>query len=429
MSISRAPRILFALTHVARPFFASVLVQMRRASDAAAPQPPKFRHMSPEHRRRALEAWHNLPVGTLDEHVVPEPTLNALYENVWGTFGMAFCAVPNVVINGKKVTIPGVTEEPSIVAALANASKVPYEGEGPSRAICTAQLLFVRQAPGGLLKQAINRLRAEENGLRALLQDQGPDKIKRLFIRGGGFAGPWVYSWLSKQMFVTEMPFDVREAMGANLVNIAAEYLGPKMAQILGKEWASRLHILTNNAEYRISTATQRIPIASLATSTLTGKEVAERMVDAYRFAKLNENRAITNNKGGMNGASALALATGQDIRGLEAAAHFYARNLGVNPNTGAPQYGPLASWAIEGDHLVGRVALPTPTTTVGRLVEEHPGVRLAFKLLGNPTNRDLGLYLAVAFLGSNGAALRALCTDGINAGHLRLHSEYKSKP
>jgi hydroxymethylglutaryl-CoA reductase len=147
----------------------------------------------------------------------------------------------------------------------------------------------------------------------------------------------------------------------------------------------------------------------------MAGEEVAERMLYAYELAWADPYRAATHNKGIMNGIDAVAVATGQDWRGIEAGAHAYACRDGA--------YRSLTTWTIEDGHLVGTIELPMAVSTVGPVTEAHPRVRLALRMLGVSSARELAGIMAAVGLASNMAAMRALATEGIQKGHMALHA------
>jgi hydroxymethylglutaryl-CoA reductase len=200
-------------------------------------------------------------------------------------------------------------------------------------------------------------------------------------------------------------------------VNSIAEKVAPALASIAKAR--AGLRILSNLADKRRVRVTARVPLATLAISTkdlqASGEEVRDRIVEASRFAELDPYRAATHNKGIMNGIDSVALATGQDFRGIEAGAHAYAARNG--------RYEPIAVWTkAEDGALAGAIELPMAIGTVGGAVTFHPGAKLAMQLLCQPNTVRLGHILAAAGLASNLAAIRALATEGIQRGHMSLH-------
>jgi hydroxymethylglutaryl-CoA reductase len=214
-------------------------------------------------------------------------------------------------------------------------------------------------------------------------------------------------------MLVVHLLVDVGDAMGANAVNSIAEALAPRIEALTGGQ--ARLRILSNLADERLARATARIPFTVLDSEVCTGKELAERVVEAWAFAAADPYRAATHNKGIMNGVDAVALATGNDWRSIEAGAHAFAARNG--------RYGPLSEWRIERDTLAGTIELPLAVGIVGGNLECNPRVRFALRVLDIASARDLAAIMAAVGLGQNFAALRALVTDGIQRGHMALHA------
>src|SRR5262249_44946946 len=198
-----------------------------------------------------------------------------------------------------------------------------------------------------------------------------------------------------------------------NAVNSLVESIAPMIEEIAGGTVC--LKILSNLADRRLARAAVRVPFNALGKDGIPGEEVATRMLYAYEFAANDSYRATTHNKGIMNGIDAIAVATGNDWRSIEAAAHAYASREG--------SYRSLTTWAIENKHLVGAIELPMAVSTVGPMVQSHPRVRLALRLLGVSSARELAGIMAAVGLASNMAAMRALATEGIQKGHMSLHA------
>lgn len=219
-------------------------------------------------------------------------------------------------------------------------------------------------------------------------------------------------------MVIVHLFVDTRDAMGANAVNTAVETIAPTLETLTGGR--ALLRILSNLTDERRAWATCRIPLPALATENLTGEQVGRGIVEANAFALADPYRAATHNKGIMNGIDAVALATGNDWRALEAGAHAFAARSG--------QYRGLTEWALVGEEtdelaLWGRLELPLAVGTVGGATKVHPTARVALKILGNPTARRLAQLMAAVGLAQNLAAIRALATEGIQKGHMALHA------
>jgi hydroxymethylglutaryl-CoA reductase len=215
-------------------------------------------------------------------------------------------------------------------------------------------------------------------------------------------------------MLVVHLIFDCRDAMGANAVNTACEALAPRVEQITGGRTV--LRILSNLADRRLARARCTVPVEALAFGNFSGERAAQGIVEAWAFAALDPYRAATHNKGIMNGVDAVVLATGNDWRAIEAGAHAYAARSG--------RYTSLSAWARDaGGNLVGTLEMPLALGIVGGATRVHPTAQVALKILGVRSARELGEIIAAVGLAQNLAALRALATEGIQRGHMRLHA------
>jgi hydroxymethylglutaryl-CoA reductase len=378
---------------------------------------PAFYQLNVEERqRRIVEA-----LGLTDEEVATLVATDALsldtadimIENAVATFALPFGVGLNFQINGQDYIVPMVVEEPSVIAAASNAALVARAGGG-----------FVAEADAGAMigqiqlvrvpdpAAALQRLVAARASLLAAAAELTPGLCKR-------GAGPrdvearLVATPRGETMVVVHVIVDTGDAMGANATNSLVEGLAPMAEEISGG--TACLRILSNLADRRLARAAVRIPVAALGRDGLAGEEVAERMLYAYEFAYADPYRAATHNKGIMNGIDAVAVATGQDWRGIESGAHAYACRDGA--------YRSLTTWDIVDGHLSGTIELPMAVSTVGPVAEAHPRVRLALRMLGVTSARELGGVMAAVGLASNMAAMRALATEGIQKGHMALHA------
>ena len=215
-------------------------------------------------------------------------------------------------------------------------------------------------------------------------------------------------------MLIVHLLFDVRDAMGANAINTTVERLAPMVAEITGGR--VNLRILSNLADHRKASAECTIPADALSTKTADGPAVVQAIVEAAAFAVADPYRAATHNKGVMNGMDAVALATGNDWRALEAGAHAWAARSG--------RYTSLTSWTQDarGD-LHGRLELPVAVGTVGGATRVHPVAQIALRILGTRSASQLAQIMTAVGLAQNLAAIRALATEGIQRGHMSLHA------
>jgi hydroxymethylglutaryl-CoA reductase len=214
-------------------------------------------------------------------------------------------------------------------------------------------------------------------------------------------------------MVVVDILIDVRDAMGANLVNVAAEAIAPRLAALAGARVGFR--ILSNLCDRRCVRVSCNVPFSTLSRGELSGDLVAQRIVEGSRFAELDAYRAATHNKGIFNGIDAVVVATGNDFRAVEAAGHAFACRDG--------HYKPLSMFAIKGNVLQAQLELPLAMGIVGGTLRIHPTARLALAIAKPQSGPELAMIAASAGLATNLAALFTLATDGIIAGHMKQHA------
>lgn len=337
-----------------------------------------------------------------------------LVENVIGRFALPFAVAVNFLVNGREVLIPMVIEEPSVVAALSHAARLARAGGGFSAGsdepVMRGQIQVV-DLPD--LQAAARAVEEQVEAIRSVAETATPSIV----ARGGGFRGleavPFPETPIGP-MLVVYIFYDVRDAMGANAVNTVCEAVAPLIAKITGGRTV--LRILSNLADRRRAWAEVRIPAEALETSEFPGDVVIQGILEAQALAEVDPYRAATHNKGIMNGIDAVALATGNDWRAIEAGAHAYAARDG--------RYRPLTRWwRDEHGALCGRIELPLAVGTVGGTTQAHPLARVALKILGVSSARELAEIMAAVGLAQNLAALRALATEGIQRGHMALHA------
>jgi hydroxymethylglutaryl-CoA reductase len=218
---------------------------------------------------------------------------------------------------------------------------------------------------------------------------------------------------------VVHLIMDVRDAMGANVVNTACEKLAPAIEQIT----AGRVHlrILSNLADRRLVKVNCTVLLKELAFTNaerhdFTAEQVRDGIIEAWAFAEADPYRAATHNKGIMNGVDAVVIATGNDWRAIEAGAHAYAARNG--------RYTSLSTWGSDAEgNLTGELELPMAVGIVGGATRVHPAAKASLKLMGVRTADELAGIIASVGLAQNLAALRALATEGIQRGHMTLHA------
>jgi hydroxymethylglutaryl-CoA reductase len=379
---------------------------------------PGFYNLSLEERRSEL-----ISRGFLDEAdlaaLTGEAGINAqqadhMIENVIGLHSLPLGIASNFVINGREVLIPMAIEEPSVVAGASFMAKLARAGggftahTGPPEMIGQLQILEVsdpQSARRSLLKEK-EALLAETAQVDPVLQKLGggPRDIEVRLIEDSPL-GPFL---------VLHLIYDVRDAMGANAVNTAAERLAPLVESITGGR--VHLRILSNLADRRLASASCTIPLSELAFGEYTGAEVRQGVIAAWAFAAADPYRAATHNKGIMNGVDAVVIATGNDWRAVEAGAHAYAARDG--------SYTSLSTWGVDDQgNLVGSLEMPMAVGIVGGATKVHPAARAALKLMAVESASDLAEIIVSVGLAQNLAALRALATEGIQRGHMSLHA------
>jgi hydroxymethylglutaryl-CoA reductase len=337
-----------------------------------------------------------------------------MIENVIGVYGLPMGVATNFQINGRDVLVPMVTEEPSVVAAVSNAAKAIREGGGFTASstdpvmIGQIQILDIKD-----VWEAARKIHAEEAALLKAANDPTFTIVKM----GGGAreieTRPFEETPVGA-MLIVHLLIDVRDAMGANIVNSMCERVAPLLEEITGGR--ANLRILSNLADQRTATASCRIPAEALTTEAYSGDDVVDRILEAAAFAEVDPYRATTHNKGTLNGIDAVALATGNDWRAIEAGAHAYASRNG--------RYTSMTQWwkTPNGD-LEGSLTLPMAVGIVGGATKSHPTARVALKMLKISKATELGEIMVCVGLAQNFAAMRALATEGIQRGHMSLHA------
>ena len=341
-----------------------------------------------------------------------------MIENVIGTQQLPMGIATKFKINGKDYIIPMAVEEPSIVAAASKAAGIARQKGGfktessPPIMIGQIQLVGVKET-----EKAIASI--EKNAMRLIDLANSADPILVKFGGGAKKIETRVLETERGKMVIVHLLVDVRDAMGANAVNTMCEKIAGRIEELTKGE--TRLKIISNLAIYRTVKAkavfTKKALEESFKQGKLQGEEIIEHILDAYHFAANDVYRACTNNKGVMNGIDAVAIATGQDFRALEAGAHTFASLKG--------KCTPLTSYhKDEEGNLVGEIELPVAVGLVGGAVKTSPVAKIAVKILGVKTASELGEVMAAVGLAQNFAALRALATEGIQKGHMRLHAK-----
>jgi len=380
-----------------------------------------------------ITGFYNLPLserldrlieaaGLTSNELAAFKTLNGLadeqadhmVENAIGVYALPLGLALNFVVNDREVLVPMVIEEPSVIAGASFMAKLARAGGGfhahttAPEMIAQIQLLDVPDLPSARLAILENKdqLLAEAAQIDPLLQSLGggPRDLEVRLIPDSPI-GPFL---------VVHLIYDVRDAMGANALNTAAERLAPKIAALSGGR--VHLRILTNLADRRLARARCSIPLAELAFEGFSAEAVRDGILDAWAFAAADTYRAATHNKGIMNGVDAVVIATGNDWRAVEAGAHAYAARDG--------RYTSLSAWGQDASgNLTGTLEMPMAVGIIGGATRVHPTARAALKLMGVTSASQLAEIIVSVGLAQNLAALRALATEGIQRGHMSLHA------
>ncbi|GAA6324562.1 hydroxymethylglutaryl-CoA reductase, degradative [Fusobacterium ulcerans] len=370
-----------------------------------------FFKLSPEERLREVTEFCNLT--SEEQEILKDPNCldmdkaDHMIENVIGRFALPLGVGLNFKINGKDYLIPMVSEEPSVVAAASNAAKIIRESGGfttsNTGSVMIAQIQITDVADPHFAKIVI-----EENKekIKTLCNEKDPILVKF----GGGMEDLEVriIESIIGKMVIVHLKVNTLDAMGANAVNTMAEAVSPLLEELTGGR--AFLRILSNLAIHRLARARVKIKKETI------GEDIVDKIITAYAFAEADPFRAVTHNKGIMNGIIPVVLATGNDTRAIESGAHAYASITG--------RYTSLTTWEKDknGD-LVGTIELPMAVGLVGGATKIHPTARVAVKMLGVKSAAELGEIIASVGLANNFAAIKALATEGIQRGHMSLHA------
>lgn len=374
----------------------------------------KFRDMNQDERLDYLKMKTNLNEKEIDLFrnlaVFKFDTINGMVENAIGIFPLPIGIATNFVINGKEYLIPMAIEEPSVIAAASNAAKIASRGGG-----------FVAHADDSIMIGQIQLIpvsKSETDDVIKVLQDN-KNKITSLANTKSKFAKcidikiklveDQSVNKLGR-MLIVEILVDTKDAMGANVVNTMCEGIAPEIELLTGGKVI--LKILSNYATERLVRCKALFP-----KDLIGGEDILKRILFAYAMAYTDAHRAVTHNKGIMNGIDSVAVATGQDFRAIEAGCHAYACRDG--------HYRSLTKWYQDSNgDLVGEIEIPMAVGTVGGITNTHPIVKSCLKLLNVSGSKELATIIAASGLAQNFSAIRALSDEGIQKGHMKLHSK-----
>lgn len=365
----------------------------------------KFYQLPPEERRQFLTeagvTLEDIPASDLKR-------LDEMSENVIGEVKFPLSCLTSALVNGKKWRIPMTTEEASVVAA-ANHGLSVFDKAGGVKATSKRD---------GIYGQIV--LEVTEAFSLVDFKQKFPAYIKNAnlefssLVKHGGGLKKLTARQENDLVYLLAL-VDPAEAMGANKTNAILEFLSQKMLAFPGVE--TKLFAILSNYPSQLTTAKVAIPVSLLSKKgdPAEGEEIAKKMALLSRIGASDPYRAVTNNKGIMNGVDAVLMATGNDYRAVEAACHAYAARKG--------QYRSLSSWKLEGEKLLGQVTLPLALGVVGGSISARPDIRQSYAILGKIKAAELAELTASVALANNFAALNAISTKGIQAGHMRLQS------
>ena len=375
---------------------------------------PGFAKLSPTERieallKEGLLTWDEAQI-LKEQKGLPLSIADQLTENVLSTFDLPFSLAPYFLINGRDYVLPMVTEEPSVVAAASFAAKLIQRSGGFTTQVHQRQMIGeIALTDVEDMEVASKRILEDKKTLLQLANEAYPSIVKR----GGGARDLWVEN--KGDFLIVYLAVDPKEAMGANMLNTMLEALTDRIQELSGGQ--ALMAILSNLATRSLVSARCAIDFKALSRNPEEAIEIAHRMELASQLAQVDPYRAATHNKGIFNGIDALVLATGNDWRAIEAGAHAYAAQSG--------SYKGLSHWTShpEEKKLYGEITLPMPVATKGGSIGLNPTVQVSHRLLGEPSAIELAGIIASLGLAQNFAALKALVTTGIQAGHMKLQA------
>ena len=375
---------------------------------------PGFAKLSPTERieallKEGLLTWDEAQI-LKEQKGLPLSIADQLTENVLSTFDLPFSLAPYFLINGRDYVLPMVTEEPSVVAAASFAAKLIQRSGGFTTQVHQRQMIGeIALTDVEDVEVASKRILEDKETLLQLANEAYPSIVKR----GGGARDLWVEN--KGDFLIVYLAVDPKEAMGANMLNTMLEALTDRIQELSGGQ--ALMAILSNLATRSLVSARCAIDFKALSRNPEEAIEIAHRMELASQLAQVDPYRAATHNKGIFNGIDALVLATGNDWRAIEAGAHTYAAQSG--------SYKGLSHWTShpEEKKLYGEITLPMPVATKGGSIGLNPTVQVSHRLLGEPSAIELAGIIASLGLAQNFAALKALVTTGIQAGHMKLQA------
>ena len=348
---------------------------------------------------------------------------NSLSENVISNFNLPYSVSPNFLINNKNYCIPLVTEESSVVAALSNSSKFWYDRGGFKSKVLskikTGQVHFNYDGNAESLKKFIK----ENEHILIESTDRITQKMRE---RGGGLSNIKLVNKSKelKSYYQLNVDFNTIDSMGANFINSCLEIISKKFKELLNdssqfkeseKNIKVIMSILSNYTTECIVESSVECKIDDLGKiDGMSSKEFALKFKNAFDIANVDIGRAVTHNKGIMNGIDAVLISTGNDFRAVEAGIHAYASSKG--------KYKSVSECTIIDNIFKIKLKIPLSIGTIGGITDIHPMVKLSLKLLDNPTSDNLMNIICSVGLAQNYAAVKSLVTSGIQKGHMKMH-------
>ena len=330
-----------------------------------------------------------------------------MIENAIGTFSLPLGIATNFKINNKDYVVPMVIEEPSVIAAASKGAKIARIKGGFEVTADESYSIGQIQILNTDTNTAIKKINEQTNEILKLANSKSNTLSK--MNKGAKEIMCKEIDTPSGSMLIVELLIDVGDAMGANVTNTMCEAVSPLIEKITGGK--ALLRILSNYSTRRMVKAK-----AVFEKESVGGENVVDNIILAYEFADNDVYRAVTHNKGIMNGIISVANAVGQDSRAIEAAANAYAAISG--------KYRSLSKWSKDDDgNLVGILEIPLSVGIVGGIANVHPVAKICAKILNVESAQELACIMTATGLAQNYSAIRALSTEGIQKGHMRLHA------
>jgi hydroxymethylglutaryl-CoA reductase len=373
---------------------------------------PKFHEKTREERIKIVKSFSGLSKEEIkilkSNGGISFDEANSMVENTIGTLSFPLGIATNFKINGKDYLIPMVIEEPSVIAAASKAAKNARKNGGFTMKADVSYSIGQIQVVEVDVRSSIPKIMAASKKILSLANSKSKTLSK--MGKGAKELSCKEVKTNSGKMLVVELLIDVGDAMGANVTNTMCEGIAPLLEKLTGGRVI--LRILSNYSTKRLVRGK-----AVFDKDEVGGKEIVDNILLAYEFAANDTYRAVTHNKGIMNGIISVANSTGQDTRAIEAAAHAYASRNG--------KYTSLTNWRKDKNgNLIGEIELPMSVGIIGGIINVHPMIKVCNKILGVKSAKELACVIGAVGLAQNFSAIRALASEGIQKGHMKLHAK-----